>query len=93
MKIYTFLFLTSIALLGLAQTYSAACITDSQCNNGKCQSNVCVCTKGYVTFGGTSPCNYQQKDKLTAFLLSFLIGNLGADWFYLAEGNAGKIIN
>lgn len=38
------------------------------------------------------PCAYEQKKKLTAFLLSLLAGGLGADWFYLAAGNAGYIV-
>ena len=46
---------------------------------------VCKCDDGYLDWEG-KPCTYAQKSKLTAFLLSFFIGGLGADWFYLAQG-------
>ena len=51
----------------------------------------CVCTKPYITLGDKK-CSYKEKSKLGAFLLSFLLGNLGVDWFYLSDGNAGYII-
>ncbi len=75
-----------VCLVGLA----TACTRNSDCNNGVCQESVCLCNKGFVSFGTNQTCNYQQKEKLTAFLLSFLIGSTGADWFYLAQGNGGN---
>jgi len=77
-------------LLGLIAKSSAggACLTDANCNKGRCVNLLCECTAGFVDYGGVS-CNYQQKEKLTAFLLSILIGSTGADWFYLAQGNGG----
>jgi len=33
-----------------------------------------------------------QYSKLAAFLISFLAGGLGADWFYLSAGSAGYIV-
>jgi hypothetical protein len=66
------------------------CTVNADCNNGACQAGVCVCTAGFVSYqNGT--CNYQQKEKLTAFLLSFLVGTTGADWFYLSQGNGAYI--
>ena len=47
--------------------------------------DVCKCDDGYLDWEG-KPCVYAKKSKLTAFLLSFFIGGLGADWFYLAQG-------
>jgi hypothetical protein len=35
------------------------------------------------------PCAYEQKKKLTAFLLSFFVGVFDADWFYLPAGSPG----
>jgi len=35
---------------------------------------------------------YERKSKLVAFLLSFFLGYLGADWFYLSQGQAGYIV-
>ncbi len=77
-------------LLGLASSFmdkSTACTSDATCNNGVCRNFTCVCTLGYVDFNNQT-CNYKQKEKLTAFLLSFFVGNFGADWFYLANGNS-----
>jgi TM2 domain-containing membrane protein YozV len=94
MKILILLSLFSILFLIHLSTTSGACTTDSDCNNGKCDATTtkqCQCEKGYVTFKNVT-CSYKQKEKLTAFLLSFLVGGLGADWFYLASGNAGYIV-
>ena len=38
------------------------------------------------------PCEYAQKSKLTAFLISFFLGAVGGDWFYLSQGTAGYIV-
>lgn len=81
---------STVLLAFMAHSVSAggSCLSDANCNQGTCNNGTCVCTNGYVDFGGVS-CNYQQREKLTAFLLSFLIGTTGADWFYLAQGNGG----
>jgi TM2 domain len=67
------------------------CTVDANCNNGKCTNGNCTCNAGFVTYKATEYCKYQQKEKLTAFLLSFLIGTTGADWFYLAQGSGAYI--
>ncbi len=67
------------------------CSTDSDCNNGICESLVCNCTTGYVTYNNET-CNYKQKSQKTVYWISVLVGNLGADWFYLANGNNVYII-
>ena len=36
--------------------------------------------------------NAKGKSKLAAFLISFLVGGLGVDWFYLSDGVAGYIV-
>ena len=71
------LILTAACLIDNCLT--ASCQTDEDCNHGKCLSNqTCLCDKGFVTFNSTSQnCNYEQKKKLTAFLLSFLLGLTG----------------
>ncbi len=69
--------LFGLCKLSLAQNQK--CLTDSDCNNGICRNFTCICNSGFVTFG-SSTCNYQQKEKLTAFLLSFFVGSFGADW-------------
>lgn len=76
------------------------CSSDVQCNHGKCElvDSVefpegrleCVCDKCYGNEHGKY-CNYQKTKKLPAFLISFLVGELGVDWFVLAKGNGGYI--
>lgn len=76
---------------------SSPCVTSADCLQGICNTNttpaVCICVRGW-TYGrdGATQCSYQQKSKLAAFLLSFFLGGLGADWFYLSVGNAGYIV-
>ncbi len=73
----------------------ASCNTTSQCGSGQCLpvndgptvTYQCVCNSGYISTDGNI-CNYEQKEKLTAFLLSFFVGVLGVDWWYLAYGVA-----
>jgi TM2 domain-containing membrane protein YozV len=93
MNFLNIILISSFCILTITQiAYSASCTTDSDCNNGRCSSDkTCICTLGYVTYKNDT-CNYKQKEKLTAFLLSFFIGSLGVDWFYLSNGNAGYIV-
>lgn len=67
------------------------CESDIECNYGECVSFTCMCYSGYVDYQNTI-CIYKQKEKIFAFLLSFIIGSLGADWFYLANGNVAFLI-
>ena len=79
----TKIFLAIVGLFSLNNLCIAqSCTTDSNCNNGICKNNsTCVCNSGFVSFGSNGTCNYEQKNKLTVFLLSFLIGTTGADWY------------
>ena len=67
------------------------------------QEGSCKCNKGYLTYEGyvqygrkvnfnENNCKYKQKQKLTAFLLSIVIGPTGADWYYLNAGNPVYVI-
>jgi hypothetical protein len=78
-------------MLSINLSSQLSCNTDAECNNGKCSSNQCKCDAGYTTYMNQT-CNYKQKEKLTAFLLSFLVGAFGADWFYLADGKDTYIV-
>lgn len=77
--------------LSLKREISALnCTRSSECGHGTCEpdgptGHVCVCKKGWINRGRT--CNYEQRSKLAAFLISLFAGTLGADWFYLALGN------
>lgn len=64
------------------------CSADRDCAtpNGQCLSNECVCSRGWLIVD-RSGCTYEQKSKLTAFLLSFFVGIFGVDWFYLSVGS------
>jgi len=75
------------------------CTLDSECGHGECHQDgissdyLCVCDGGWINEPNTGDvCAYEQKSKLTAFLVSFFVGSLGVDWFYLCKGNAGYII-
>lgn len=59
--------------------------------NDDTASYSCKCDECYINYDGNH-CSYKKKSQLITFLLSFLIGEFGADWFYLARGNAGYII-
>jgi len=70
------------------------CTTNATCHHGTCvkrpnatadEEAFCVCDWGYM--GET--CNYEQKSLKTAFCLSFLLGNLGADRLYLGYVGSG----
>ena len=45
-------------------------------------SGMCKCQDGYSSY--RLPCDKRSKSKLTAFLLSFFLGGIGADWYYLS---------
>ena len=67
------------------------CTFNSECGvNAYCQpvDSTCTCNKGFITTDSKDICNYKQKTKLEAFLLSFFAGGFGVDWFILAQGNA-----
>ena len=74
----------------LNNSSAQSCSSSSACNNGVCNNGACVCFSGFITYQN-SPCSYEQKQKLTTFLLSFFAGAFGADWFYLARGNSGYL--
>lgn len=69
----------------------------TDCGNGDLVENVrtgaqsCNCHSGFMD-DGKKKCSYKGKSKLTAFLISFFVGSFGADWFYLANGDAGYIV-
>ncbi|CAF1031549.1 unnamed protein product [Adineta steineri] len=68
------------------------CSEDNECGLGFCQAYMCQCYRGYITWNFMETCAYQQRPKLTAFLVSFFVGIFGVDWFVLSRGNAGYIV-
>ena len=84
--------------LTLLTTY-APCLDDSYCTpHGLCDlsTGYCDCFSPWISLypddshgDGYNACNYSARSQLTAFCLSFFLGILGVDWFYLARGNAG----
>jgi TM2 domain-containing membrane protein YozV len=95
MMIIIIVFFSVIISLTTAQQTNA-CVTNADCGQGFCNTNmtvaVCVCNRGWTyARDGSNRCTYEQKSKLAAFLLSFFVGGLGADWFYLSVGNGGYI--
>ena len=76
------------------------CKSQGECGEGACKFgfqstknekvDICECDVGWINHDG-KPCSYELKPKLTAFLISFFVGWLGADWFYLAQGSGAYI--
>ena len=89
------IFVQILIILGglgfITKVNTTNCTTNTDCNKGQCVSSACVCNAGYINFPSNQVCNYEQKSKETAFLLSFFFGYFGADWFYLSKGNGGLI--
>ena len=81
-------------------TIGYPCKSQGDCGEGVCKFgmqleknkpvDICECSEGWINFDG-KPCSYELKSKLTAFLLSFFLGLLGADWFYLSQGSGAYI--
>lgn len=76
---------------------NTTCLNDLQCGNGRCELGSCVCDPQYITVD--TICDYELRSQLVTFLISFFVGTLGVDWFYLARGNscyncggAGKLL-
>lgn len=86
------LFLTVTASALNYELHAGPCEGSDQCFQGTCTpynatTSFCVCDRSYITKDGDNVCSYHQKSELVAFLLSLFVGGVGADWFYLAEGN------
>ena len=86
--------------IDISRSYSAnsafICTDAESCSyHGSCNRDhtACVCSDGYLTYNNADgpQCNYQQKQQLTAFLLSFFVGWTGADYFYLDQTNFGVL--
>ena len=99
MSVFIYRSLVILMMIGaqnVESTSLTSCSSDLFCVHGTCQTNnnisSCLCHHGW-TSSRQQPqtCTYQQKSKLAAFLLSFCLGGLGADWFYLSVGNGGYI--
>jgi hypothetical protein len=78
--------------LSYPRQWGAWCSQNFECGRGFCQGYMCQCYRGYITWRYFGVCNYEQRTKLTAFLVSFFVGIFGIDWFYLSRGNAGYVI-
>ena len=86
-------------LSNYTQKFKYLCLDSSSCSkNGICLNKThCNCSKGYKTiiiqevFPSLFQCNYFQKSKLTAFLISFFLGPLSFDQFYLGNNILGLI--
>ena len=91
--------LMSLLMLSPAAAVSRGTDQDSRpCrDHGYCKTpvytdpshTICECDKGWKST--KAPCDYQAKNWLVAFLLSFFLGEFGADWFYLANGSGSYI--
>ncbi len=64
------------------------CISDSDCyKNSWCHENKCECKKGWSTWYDKKHCLYKQRSKSSTFIISFIFGGTGIDWFILSRKN------
>ena len=82
----------SLRAMSLSNSHIAIhkdCTLNKDCNKGICNieydlksfkilKSECICYSPFVNHKGV--CNYKQKDKSIAFLLSFFLGTFGFDW-------------
>jgi hypothetical protein len=71
----------------------STCISDSDCHlHGWCQDGNCKCEKGWITWCNSRQCSYEQSSKILAFILSFIVGCAGIDWFFLSRKDSLYIL-
>jgi hypothetical protein len=76
-----------------SRSSSKTCLNQKDCSiHSSCIEFKCVCDKGWTTPKDSEECLYQQKPIWTTFYISIFAGYTGADWFYLARGNAVYIV-
>jgi hypothetical protein len=62
------------------------CNTDRDCHmHGWCKDGECECDRGWITWRNSRQCLYKQSSKIIAFVLSFIMGSVGMDWFILSR--------
>jgi hypothetical protein len=67
------------------KTLLPTCMSDRDCRmHGWCKDGDCRCEKGWITWN-SEQCSYKQSSKMMAFILSFLVGSAGVDWFVLSR--------
>jgi TM2 domain-containing membrane protein YozV len=84
---------------GPAVSFDFVCLNSTSCSsNGLCQNSThCQCSEGMSTLYDKSSnphsfqCNYNQKSRKIAFLLSFFLGPLSFDQFYLGNNFLGLV--
>lgn len=69
------------------------CQSNRECNkHGWCKDGDCQCEKGWITRWSRRQCSYKQCSKLMAFILSFVAGSAGIDWFVLSRKDSLYIL-
>ena len=71
-----------------ARRWERWCTENIDCGRGLRRANMCRCPRGYITWTLMQVCQYRQRTKLAAFLLSFFLGIFGIDWFVLSRANS-----
>ena len=81
-----------------------SCKNDTDCGypSGYCREHhdhlhdplryICLCEDPYFSVKESEPCQEKRKSKLMAFMLSFFLGLVGADWFYLSNGRSANTL-
>jgi hypothetical protein len=76
-----------------AKIHTPTCISDKDCHtHGWCKDTNCQCEKGWITWYSRQQCSYKQSSKIMAFILSFILGSAGIDWFVLSRKDSLYIL-
>jgi hypothetical protein len=71
----------------------STCLSDRDCRtHGWCNDGDCKCEKGWITWYNSRPCSYKQSSKMMTFILSFVVGSAGVDWFVLSRRDSLYIL-
>jgi hypothetical protein len=77
-----------ILLFLFTNIFGKNCTVNQDCGKfGICEEEKCVCLPNTISLNNNGICDYQQYEKLTAFLLTFLTGVLGIDRCVMSRGN------
>jgi hypothetical protein len=69
-----------------SEFHLSTCVSDYDCHkHGWCKDGDCECEKGWITWRNSRQCSYKQSSKIMAFIISFIMGIVGIDWFFLSR--------
>ncbi|UJR35607.1 hypothetical protein I4U23_028358 [Adineta vaga] len=77
----------------ILESQSFRCLTDKDCFlHSYCDDGDCLCEKGWITWRDHRQCSYKQSSKILTFIISFMMGCMGIDWFLLSRRDSLYIL-